>query len=92
MSEYSLGGSFNLDGFELPRIGYGMGGITRKAEQGESEPKNAIDLLQETYDLGIHHFNTAQFYRNGLANTLLKSAFSEVRENVFIASKVGARS
>lgn len=29
MSEYSLGGSFNLDGFELPRIGYGMGGITR---------------------------------------------------------------
>lgn len=91
MSEYSLGGLFNLDGFELPRIGYGMGGITRKAAQGESEQKNAIDLLQETYDLGIRHFDTAQFYGNGLANTLLKSAFSEVRENVFIASKVGAR-
>ncbi len=34
MAELSLGGTFNLAGFEVPRIGYGMGDISRAAKQG----------------------------------------------------------
>lgn len=91
MAELSLGGTFNLAGFEVPRIGYGMGGISRTTKQGSQQYTDAVELLNTAFELGIRHFDTAQFYENGLANELLRDAFSDRRQDVCLVSKVGAR-
>lgn len=68
-----------------------MGGITRKVEQNNGDHSEGIRILNEAFELGIRHFDTAQFYSDGLANELLQKSFSSRRTDVFIASKVGAR-
>lgn len=85
-------GLFALGDREVPRYGYGMGGVSRMAQQGPDRWEDAVQVLELAYDLGVRHFDTAHFYENGLANTLLKETFGSRREEVFIASKVGARS
>lgn len=68
-----------------------MGGITRKVEQNNGDHSEGIRLLNEAFELGIRHYDTAQFYSDGLANELLQKSFSSRRTDVFSASKVGAR-
>ena len=81
--------TFSLGGQDVPRVGYGMSPLARKtAENGERSA--AIELLRYTFDLGVRHFDTAQFYANGTANELLNEALGDVREQLHIASKAGA--
>ncbi len=84
------GGTFPLTGRPTARIGYGMGQVTRKAE-GTHGRERAIDLLRRALDLGIIHFDTAQFYGNGLANELLRESFADRRDEIVIATKAGAK-
>lgn len=75
----------------MPRVGYGMGGLTRRAtsEQGFAD---GVALLLRAFELGVRHFDTAHFYGDGLANRLLVAAFGTRRDEVFYATKAGALS
>jgi aryl-alcohol dehydrogenase-like predicted oxidoreductase len=85
-----LGGVFLLAGRPVPRVGYGMGQLARRAATAEGWT-DAVGLLRRAFELGVRHFDTAQFYGDGLANQLLRDAFREVREQVVLATKTGAR-
>lgn len=84
------GGTALLNGRPVARIGYGMGRVTRTAESTAGRG-HAVTVLRTAFDLGISHYDTAQFYGNGLANDLLREAFGDSRDEVVIASKAGAR-
>ena len=84
------GGTFELAGRSMPRVGYGMGRLAR-AVSARHTRAGAVTLLQQAYDLGIRHFDTAQFYGDGSANQLLREAFRDCRDDVLIATKAGAR-
>ncbi|HEY0238472.1 MAG TPA: aldo/keto reductase [Friedmanniella sp.] len=84
------GGTFPLAGRAVPRLGYGMGQVTRSAQTAEAHAA-AVALLRQAYDLGVRHFDTAEFYSHGLANRLLAEAFGSVRDEVTLATKAGAR-
>lgn len=84
------GGTYSLAGKQVARIGYGMGQITRKAEEHEGRA-HAVALLHRALEFGITHFDTAQFYGNGRANELLRESFAGVRDEIVIATKAGAK-
>lgn len=90
VSRPTPGGTFTLTGRTTPRIGYGMGQITRHAETPEARTR-AIRLLRRAYELGITHYDTAQFYGNGLGNELLRESLSQFRDDLVIATKAGAK-
>lgn len=67
-----------------------MGSLTRKAETQEGFD-SGVELLRHALGRGVTFYDTAQFYGNGRANELLRAAFADRREDVCLASKVGAR-
>lgn len=75
---------------QVSRVGYGMGSLTRKAETKEGFD-SGVELLGHALGRGVTFYDTAQFYGNGRANELLRAAFADRREDVCLASKVGAR-
>ena len=79
-----------MAGRPTARVGYGMGQVTRHAGNSEAHAK-AVLLLHAAFDLGITHFDTAQFYGNGLANELLRASFGNRRHDILIATKAGAK-
>ncbi|MDQ6741196.1 MAG: aldo/keto reductase [Actinomycetota bacterium] len=83
------GGTFTLPGRPAARVGYGMGQLTRQAQSLEGYSA-AITLLRHALDLGINHFDTAQFYGNGVANRLIRDALGGRRDEFLIATKAGA--
>lgn len=84
------GGTFLLAGRPTARVGYGMGQVTRRAGNPDGHAR-AVDLLRSAFELGIIHFDTAQFYGNGLANELLRQSLGDRRDDIVIATKVGAK-
>jgi len=56
---------------------------------GPYDASDAIDVLSQSYDAGIRHFDTAAFYGNGQAEQLLSKVFGKIREQIFYASKGG---
>lgn len=84
------GGTFPLNGRPTARFGYGMSRVTRTATDGPGR-ENALRVLRHALDLGITHYDTAQFYGNGLANELLRDAFGTVRDEILIATKAGTK-
>ncbi len=84
------GGTFALAGRPTARMGYGMGQVTRHAAEPQGRP-GAVDLLRRALDLGIRHFDTAQFYGDGLANELLREGLGARRDQAIIATKAGAK-
>nr|WP_272945128.1 aldo/keto reductase [Nocardia nova] len=84
------GGVFPLAGRPTPRVGYGMGRLTRAVSSTHTRAA-AVTLLHQAFEFGIRHFDTAQFYGNGTANELLREAFRSRRDEVLLATKAGAR-
>jgi aryl-alcohol dehydrogenase-like predicted oxidoreductase len=83
------GGVFTLAGRSVPRMGYGMGQLARCAT-GDGWTA-AVALLRRAFELGVRHFDTAQFYGDGVANRLLREAFRDVRDETVLATKAGAK-
>ncbi len=81
---------FPFAGRSLPRIGYGMGQLARRATSTAGWTE-AVALLRRAFELGVRHFDTAQFYGDGLANRLLRAALGDVRDEVVLATKAGAK-
>ncbi|MET4781397.1 aldo/keto reductase [Glaciihabitans sp. UYNi722] len=79
------GGSLSLAGRVVSRVGYGAMQLERLRGDGAA----AITLVRRAVDLGVNHFDTAQFYGNGFSNSVLRQALSPA-DDALIVSKVGA--
>jgi pyridoxine 4-dehydrogenase len=84
------GGVLSLAGKPTARVGYGMGQVARSATDSPGR-SNAVRVLRRALDLGVTHFDTAQFYGHGLANELLHESLGSHRDELTIATKAGAR-
>lgn len=83
-------GVVTIGGRQVPRIGYGLGGLSRGAEDQQGIERG-VELLRHALEQGVTFYDTAEFYENGRANALLAAAFGDRRDEVFYATKVGAR-
>lgn len=76
-------------GIELSEIGFGVWTIST-GWWGEYTEQQAIDLLRAAFDRGIRFFNTSNVYgEDGYGEKLLAKAFSDVRDQVVIATTFG---
>lgn len=76
-------------GWKVSAIGFGAWGIG--GQWGEVGEKQAIAALHRAYDAGINFFDTADAYGipMGRSEELVGRALRGVRDEVFIATKVG---
>lgn len=79
------GGSFDLGGHTVARVGYGAMALERFA----ADPDAGIALVRRAIELGINHIDTADFYGDATANGIVGRAVT-ADEPVVIATKVGA--
>ncbi len=54
-----------------------------------NDPAAAVRLLREAHEQGITYFDTARLYGEGLCEGLLGEAFSPIRGEMILATKVG---
>ena len=76
--------SARLFGKRSGPLGFGTGLLHHAAS-----PSNAVRLLREAHNQGITYFDTARLYADGEAEKLLGEAFSPIRNEVIITTKVG---
>ncbi|WP_217167925.1 aldo/keto reductase [Streptomyces sp. AC512_CC834] len=79
------GGAGLLAGRTVSRIGYGA----MQLERLHTDRDAAVALVRRAVELGVDHFDTAQFYGNGFVNEVLREALSATDDAV-VVSKVGA--
>ncbi|MEF2977148.1 aldo/keto reductase [Subtercola sp. YIM 133946] len=84
-STLTPGGSAPLGRHTVARVGYGA----MQLEKFRDDRASAITLLHHALDLGVNHFDTADFYGHGFVNDLLREAVVD-RPDVVIVTKVGA--
>lgn len=70
-------------GIHISEIGFGCMSLSSNTEQ------ESISLLQHAEGLGINYFDTADIYDRGANETVVGKALKEIRNKVFIATKVG---
>lgn len=76
------------NGLEVSALGLGCMGLTFGYGPATDE-KEAIELIQKAYELGINFFDTAEAYSQGGNETLLGKAVAPFRDKVVIATKFG---
>lgn len=81
----SLGGTFDLAGRPVARVGYGSMQLERLA----ADPDAAASVLQHALDAGVNHVDTADFYGPGFVNDVIRGVVGK-RDDVFVATKIGA--
>jgi aryl-alcohol dehydrogenase-like predicted oxidoreductase len=74
-------------GQKLSEIGIGCYALS--GVYGKKDPEQFIGLLQRAHDLGVTFFDTADIY--GPAEDILGRAVAPFRDQVWIATKVGAK-
>ncbi len=75
-------------GLEVSELGLGCMGLTFGYGPAKSE-KEAIELIQKAYDLGVTFFDTAEAYSKGLNEEYLGKAVKSFRDKVVLATKFG---
>jgi pyridoxine 4-dehydrogenase len=84
------GGEALLAGRPVARVGYGVMQLAERPGRAPLPADEAIALLRGAVELGINHFDTAQFYGPGLANELIRRALAPYADDIVFVSKVGA--
>ncbi len=74
-------------GVELPILGYGGAALPRKWGNTLST-EDRVKLVRHAYDNGIRYFDTAISYTYGDSQAIIGKALKDVRDNVFITTKV----
>ena len=69
-------------------VGFGMWTVST-GWWGSFTEQEAVGLLRSAFDLGITLFDCADTYGNGLSELLVAKAFSQQRDQIVIATKVG---
>jgi pyridoxine 4-dehydrogenase len=86
----SPGGEALLAGRPVARVGYGAMQLAERPGRGPLPADEAIALLRSAVEMGVNHFDTAQFYGAGLANDLIRRALAPYADDIVVVSKVGA--
>ncbi len=74
-------------GVELPVLGFG-GAALLKESGNTLSTEDRLKLLRHAYDRGIRYFDTAISYTCGDSQAIIGEALKDVRDNVFITTKV----
>ncbi len=72
---------------ELPVLGYGGAALPKKFGNNLST-EDRVKLVRHAYDSGIRYFDTAISISYGDSQTIIGKALKDVRDNVFITTKV----
>lgn len=78
------GGTFNLAGREISRVGYGTMQLPKMKDALEAKA-----LLRYAYENGVNHFDTAHFYGKGISNQYLAEELGNEKDVVFV-TKIGS--
>ena len=74
-------------GVELPVLGYGGAALPKKSGNTLST-EDRVKLVRHAYDSGIRYFDTAISYTYGDSQAIIGKALKDVRDNVFVTTKV----
>ncbi len=80
----ALGGTIDLAGRPVARIGFGVMQLERAAVGRDA----ALAILRQAAGAGVNHLDTAQFY--GACNALIRDALAPYDDDLVLVSKVGA--
>src|SRR5215216_3334622 len=61
-----------------------------KSQWSNVTDEDSIAALRAAYESGVNFFDTAEVYGNGHSETIVAQALKGVRDEVLIATKVGA--
>jgi predicted aldo/keto reductase-like oxidoreductase len=78
---------FGKTGRELPILGYGGAALPKKWGNTLSL-EDRVKLVRHAYDSGIRYFDTAISYTYSESQAIIGKALKDVRDNVFITTKV----
>jgi pyridoxine 4-dehydrogenase len=92
MSVTALGGTFELGGRTVARVGFGAMQLPGVGDRPAPPRERAIAVLHRALELGVNHIDTAQFYGDGVANELIHEALAPYPDELVLVSKVGAAS
>jgi pyridoxine 4-dehydrogenase len=90
MSVTAPGGTAELAGRTVARIGFGAMQLSGVRDRPAPPREVAIAVLRRAVELGVNHIDTAQFYGDGVANALIREALAPYPEQLVLVSKVGA--
>lgn len=74
-------------GVELPMLGYGGAALPKKWGNTLSD-EDRVKLVRYAYDSGVRYFDTAISYTYADSQAIIGKALKDVRDNVFITTKV----
>ncbi len=80
-------------GLSVSEIGFGawaIGGNAFGNSYGPTDDAESTRAIRRAFELGCNFFDTADVYGHGHSEALLGEALRDVRDQVFIATKVGA--
>lgn len=80
----ALGGTIDLAGRPVARIGFGVMQLERAAVGRDA----ALAILRQAAGAGVNHLDTAHFY--GACNALIRDALAPYDDDLVLVSKVGA--
>ncbi len=90
MTDNRLGGTFSMAGQPVARMGYGAMQLAGPGVFGPPQDRDeALAVLRTALDLGVNHFDTADFYGPYVTNELLREALAPY-DGLQIVTKVGA--
>jgi pyridoxine 4-dehydrogenase len=78
------GGTAQLAGHTVARIGFGAMQLERRATDADA----AVAILRQAVSAGVNHIDTAQFY--GACNALIRAALAPYPPALLLVTKVGA--
>jgi aryl-alcohol dehydrogenase-like predicted oxidoreductase len=79
-------------GLNVSEVGFGawaIGGNEFGNSYGSTDDNESVKAVRKAYTLGCNFFDTADVYGYGRSETLLGQALKDVRDKVYIATKVG---
>ena len=79
--------AFGKTGVKLPILGYGGAALPKKWGNPLSL-EDRVKLVRYAYDSGIRYFDTSISYTYSESQAIIAKALKEVRDNVFITTKV----
>lgn len=87
----TTGGTFNLGGHQVNRIGFGAMQLPGPGVMGPPRDRDtALTVLQQAIEMGVNHIDTAQIYGPDVSNELIREALHPYPEDLVLVSKVGA--
>lgn len=86
------GGTFEVaEDLTVTRMGYGAMQLAGPGVFGPPEDRDAaVAVLREARELGITHFDTADFYGPHATNEIIREALSPYPDDLHVATKVGS--